>query len=146
MDNVFDGADLTVEGQVFPNSNNGFVNTTPLPGPGPNVVLNRFSYAPGPLGNYYQASPYFVDQGSRTADVAGLAHYTASPELVAEGQRIFRFDRDLVLPGLFESRQVPGKFQEWLGSVLGNHLSIYEQRGAFQFARVSVGEFNDDLD
>jgi hypothetical protein len=87
-DNVFDnvaldeGGDLT---SVIQNGNNGYVNTpSQLAGGVSNVVLTSFSYVPGPLGNYYQQSTNFINQGSRTANVAGLYHYTTQTNQVKE--------------------------------------------------------------
>jgi hypothetical protein len=37
------------------------------------VILTDFTYATGPLGDYYQGSPDLIDAGSRSAVAAGLA-------------------------------------------------------------------------
>ena len=75
-DNVFDNAQqyMRNSGVVF--GNNGYINSTPMGGGSGDVVLTNFTYATGPLGDYYQASTNFVDAGSRTASQVGLYHYT----------------------------------------------------------------------
>ncbi len=47
------------------------------------VVLTNFVYATGPLGDRYQVSTNLINAGSRTADLAGLYHYTTGTNLVS---------------------------------------------------------------
>ncbi len=85
-DNLFDGVALTVSSSstnIAPlNSNNGYHNITNLPAStGADVTLAAVDYQTGPLGNYYYPTNgtnllSLVNAGSRTADLAGLYHYT----------------------------------------------------------------------
>jgi hypothetical protein len=80
-DNVFDYVQVTQNGNPIANSCNGYsTNVTQLtPAGSGNVVVNNFSYQTGTLGRYYQplSSP-LINAGSRTADQAGLYHYTVT--------------------------------------------------------------------
>jgi hypothetical protein len=49
-------------------------------------VLTNFLYATGPLGDYYQVSTNLLNAGSRTADLAGLYHFTTITNLVNGAQ------------------------------------------------------------
>jgi hypothetical protein len=78
-DNAFDNITLTGGTKTFANSNNGYINTTPqLGGGSANVTLSSFTYANGPLGNYYQYTTNFYNAGSRSAAAASLYHYTVT--------------------------------------------------------------------
>ena len=87
-DNVFEETVLSDWGDDWPvieHSHNAYIR---LPDPTyrlnpPNstdVVLANFTYASGPLGDYYQVSEGFRDAGSRTAAEAGLYHYTTQAD------------------------------------------------------------------
>jgi len=85
-DNLFDAVALSVtssNSNISPlNSNNGYHSTTNLAASsGSDVTVTNVDYQPGPLGNYYYPANgtnlfSLVDAGSRTADQAGLYHYT----------------------------------------------------------------------
>ena len=78
-DNVFLQTTIEEDGSATP-SHNAYVGTTSrlTPTNGSEVVLSDFTFAAGPLGNYYQISTNFLDRGSRNATNAGLYHFTAS--------------------------------------------------------------------
>ena len=86
-DNVFDG--LSSVGLDGTNGWNAFIaiNTnyvSPLPMTN-DVVLSSFTWQTGPLGNFYQpTNSLLIDKGSRTADLAGLYHYTTQTNEVIE--------------------------------------------------------------
>src|SRR5438445_4420597 len=88
-DNSFDGVSLSqndASGYIL-KSHNGYINTTSLGG-NSNVVLSSFNYATGALGAWYQSSTNMIDAGSRTADQAGLYHYTTQTSQVKETNSI----------------------------------------------------------
>jgi hypothetical protein len=69
---------------------NGYINTSQLAGSSvSNIVLSAFSHQAGPSGLYYQGQSDFMDRGSRTADQAGLYHYTTTANQAKEaGSRV----------------------------------------------------------
>jgi hypothetical protein len=52
------------------------------------VVLGAYTWARGPLGDYYQPTTEFLNLGSRTNNAAGLAHYTVSTNQVKDTGRV----------------------------------------------------------
>ena len=85
-DNAFDNETLSYTdafGYVL-RSNNGFINTSNPMGGSSNVVVSGFTYATGSLGPWYQSSTNLIDKGSRTADQAGLYHYTTQTSQAKE--------------------------------------------------------------
>jgi len=93
-DNLFDSVAMSVANSnpaISPlNSNNGYHNTTNLPASSRgDVTVTNTDYQAGPLGNfYYPASGTnlfsLVNAGSRTADQAGLYHYTTQTSQAKE--------------------------------------------------------------
>jgi len=84
-DNVFDTIIQPVPFSGVVNGHNGYINSPQMPGGSGDVVLTNFTYATGPLGNYYHYYYNdFVDAGSRTADQAGLYHHTTRTTQVPE--------------------------------------------------------------
>ena len=88
-DNLFDTATLTLSGDgnytsYISATNNAFYQTVNIFWGTNNLILTNLSYATGPFGPWYIAasSTSLVDMGSRTADVAGLYHYTMFTNLV----------------------------------------------------------------
>ena len=85
-ENLFDSVALSVSSSgtnISPrSSNNGYCNTALLPASsGSDVTLASADYQTGPLGGYYYPNSgtnlfSLVNAGSRTADQAGLYHYT----------------------------------------------------------------------
>jgi hypothetical protein len=67
----------------MPTSNSRFYPTNAN-----DIILTSFTFTNGPLGQYYQLSTNLVDKGSRTADLAGLYHYTARQSQVKETNSI----------------------------------------------------------
>ncbi len=67
-------------------SHNGYFNTTgTLNAPFSGDVTNAtFTYAGGPLGDFYHASTNLLNRGSQSAANAGLYHYTTSTNQVKE--------------------------------------------------------------
>ena len=91
-DNAFDG--LSSVGLDGTNGWNAFIaintnNVSPLPMTNDVVVSTNLAWQIGPLGNFYQPtnSP-LIDKGSRTADLAGLYHYTTQTSEVIESNSV----------------------------------------------------------
>lgn len=91
-DNALDGVNLSESGNIqtnILNGNNGYVNTSPqLTNGTSNVILSAFAYTNSWLGSYYQQSAGLINQGSRTADLASLYHYTTVASQVKETNSI----------------------------------------------------------
>jgi len=85
-DNVFDSYSVTDESFTQHTADhNAYTSVGRLLGDGTNdVSLTNFTYVAGPLGNYYQLSTNLINAGSRTADLAGLYHYTTQTNEVKE--------------------------------------------------------------
>jgi hypothetical protein len=66
------------------NGYNAFITSNTFQGIS-NVCITNFTFAAGPLGNYYQASQSLVDKGNTTADQVGLYHYTTQTNQMIEG-------------------------------------------------------------
>jgi len=93
QDNLFDNCSISEGGTNYQsyigNSYNGYVATTPLVNSGGNdKSVTTFSYATGTLGPWYQSSTNMIDAGSRTADLAGVYHYTTQTSQVKEANTI----------------------------------------------------------
>jgi hypothetical protein len=89
MDNVFDNCSIFESGTTYwayiTSSYNGYVATSLLSySGGHDVSVSTFNYATGALGPWYQSSTNMIDAGSRTADLAGLYHYTTTTNQVPE--------------------------------------------------------------
>src|SRR5204863_3333482 len=81
-DNLFDGVTLSEGTLTITNSNNAYQGTTQLAGGTNNKTLTTTDYRNGPLGSFYYPTSgpnlfTLIDAGSRSADQAGLYHYTA---------------------------------------------------------------------
>ncbi len=81
-DNLFDGVTLSEGTVTITNSNNAYQGTTQLAGGTNNKTLGTTDYRNGPLGSFYYPTSgtnlfTLIDAGSRSADQAGLYHYTA---------------------------------------------------------------------
>jgi len=89
-DNAFDGCQLYLEGTIAEN-NNAYLNGAMLwsGDPQSSDIITNLTWVSGPLGNYYQPtnSP-LIDKGSRTADLAGLYHYTTQVNQLQETNSI----------------------------------------------------------
>jgi hypothetical protein len=85
-DNVFAGASVTLNGTT---GYNGYVNNAiACNGVLSSDIVTNVIWSPGPLGNYYNNPGPFVDKGSRTADLAGLYHYTTQLSEVIESNSV----------------------------------------------------------
>jgi hypothetical protein len=84
-DNAFDVCTISTS-SLLTNSHNAYINcTAQFSGSlGGDVVLTNFTYATGPLGDYYQVSTNLVDAGSQTAPSSGLFHYTTATDQTKE--------------------------------------------------------------
>src|SRR5262249_40272752 len=92
-DNLFDGVSLSEGTATIANSNNAYRGTTQLAGGSNNKTLSATDYKTGPLGRFYYPSSgtnlfNLIDAGSRTADLAGLYHYTTQTNQVKETNSI----------------------------------------------------------
>ena len=86
-DNFFYKSDAVVQpGINIRATNNAYItNYSTLTSPGgTDLVLTNFTFTNGPLGSYYQLSTDLINAGSRTADLAGLYHFTTQTNLVKE--------------------------------------------------------------
>ncbi len=89
-DNFFETSSMSysaVYPATFPSSNNGFYQSTALPGSG-NKTVTALDWVPGPLGSYYYPSAgtsgsltNLLNFGSRTAASAGLAQFTCITDI-----------------------------------------------------------------
>ena len=79
-DNAFDGCQATLEGSC---SNNAYLNGATNSVLSSGDIYTNLAWVTGPLGAFYQPtnSP-LINAGSRTADLAGLFHYTVVTNLV----------------------------------------------------------------
>src|SRR5439155_8486443 len=88
-DNLFDSVTLSEGTATITNSNNAYKGTTQLAGGANNITLTTTDYKTGPLGTFYYPTSgtnlfSLTDAGSRTADQAGLYHYTSIISQVRE--------------------------------------------------------------
>jgi hypothetical protein len=88
-DNLFDTSTNSLASNVVLTNyvslwNNAFFGIANSLGGTTNLVVTNLSYVIGPLGSWYigSSSPTVIDTGSRTADLAGLYHYTIQTNLV----------------------------------------------------------------
>jgi hypothetical protein len=80
MEDMFGNIGVAHDHNAFINEAVALMATDPT-----DMILTSFAYVPGPLGNYYQpATSPLIDQGSRTADLASLYHYTTQTNQVKE--------------------------------------------------------------
>jgi hypothetical protein len=85
-DNVFDRTTVTrgISGKYFTHDYNGYITgqsrLTPSPAPNDVPPLANMVYAPGPMGLWYHGDTALTDQGSRSAEAAGLAVHTTRPD------------------------------------------------------------------
>jgi len=84
-DNAFIGVGLIGAGDTI-SSNNAYLNCTNrlTPNASSDVILTNFTFVSGPLGSFYQYSTDLLGEGSRTADLAGLYHYTTTTNQLKE--------------------------------------------------------------
>jgi hypothetical protein len=84
FNNSFDTCTFSTAQGPSVNDYNAYINCNKqlTPTNAHNVVLTNFTYAVGPLGNFYQYSTNLIDRGSMTADLTGLYHYTVLTNLV----------------------------------------------------------------
>ncbi len=88
-DNLFDSVTLSEGTATITNSNNAYKGTTQLAGGTTNKTLTTTDYKTGPLGRFYYPTSgtnlfSLIDAGSRSADQAGLYHYTSTISQVRE--------------------------------------------------------------
>jgi len=88
-DNLFDNVTLSEGTFTIANSNNAYKGTNQLAGGTNNKTLTTTDYKAGPLGNFYYPTSgtnlfTLIDVGSRSADQAGLYHYTTQTNQVKE--------------------------------------------------------------
>jgi hypothetical protein len=85
FNNSFDTCTFSTAQGASVNDYNAYLNCNKqlTPTNAHNVVLTNFSYAVGPLGNFYQYSTNLIDRGSTTANLTGLYHYTVLTNLVS---------------------------------------------------------------
>ena len=86
FNNAFDASTPWTGRSKLTNGYNAYINCTALlsNSVGGDIVLTNFSYASGPLGNYYQASTNLFNASNQPADLAGLYHYTTQTNQVKE--------------------------------------------------------------
>ncbi len=85
QDNLFYGTHLPSEGPSGTIDHNGYLTGADrLPAGTGDVVLTSFSFQTGSLGKYYVPTNTLFNAGSRTADLAGLYHYTLSTNYLKE--------------------------------------------------------------
>jgi hypothetical protein len=90
-DNVFDSTTVADLDENVTHSHNAYISTNVAvtgrlqPPHSNDVVLTNFTYAKGPLGDYYQVSTNLIDAGSRYATNAGLYQFTTGTNEVLEG-------------------------------------------------------------
>ncbi len=90
QDNAFDNCVVYEYGDGYQTyiqcSTNGWVGTGVqlYSTGGADVTPTTFNYATNTLGRWYQSSTNFINKGSRTADLAGLYHYTTQTNQVKE--------------------------------------------------------------
>ena len=89
FDNVYDGCGVFIGGS---GGHNGYLNldtNNVLSTIYASDIVTNLTWVAGPLGNYYQPtnSP-LINKGSRTADLAGLYHYTTQVSQVKETNSI----------------------------------------------------------
>jgi alpha-tubulin suppressor-like RCC1 family protein len=79
-DNSFDSCTVGDDEDCFNHTadHNAYINTsgTLINTNSTDVFLTNFTYATGPLGDYYQVSTSLIDRGSANAAAVGLYHYT----------------------------------------------------------------------
>jgi hypothetical protein len=86
-DNAFDTCSFFLSGYSVTNGYNGYINCESRLNPTNafDMVLTNFTYATGPLGDYYQVATNLINAGSLTnAGLAGLYHYTTTTNQVKE--------------------------------------------------------------
>ena len=92
-DNFFESSSVSCTTNVspFPSSNNGFYQSTALPGSG-NRAVTTLNWASGPLGSFYYPTGAgsgtlsdLINAGSRSAGAAGLYHYTTRSAQTKDG-------------------------------------------------------------
>ncbi len=87
LDNAFDNVAVTLTGVC---SNSAYLNTTTVTSAKqPTDITTNIAWVSGPFGSYYQAtnSP-LINRGSRTANLAGLYHYTAEINQIPDGTNV----------------------------------------------------------
>ncbi|MBI5386478.1 MAG: hypothetical protein HZA90_17540 [Verrucomicrobia bacterium] len=87
-DNVFDETEIL--GDTVDQSHTAYISSSgsfyPLtPTNGTEILLTSFTYAAGPLGDFYQVTTNLLNAGSRNATNAGLYHFTTTTNQVKEG-------------------------------------------------------------
>jgi hypothetical protein len=77
-DNSFDSCTISAYDPGDTSDHNAYINATNTLSNtnAADVFLTNFTYAAGPLGDYYHASTDLLDAGSTNADALGLYHYT----------------------------------------------------------------------
>lgn len=85
-DNAFDGATVSDSLSGLTHSHNAYINASGrlIPTNANDIVLTNFTYDVGPLGRFYHWSSSPLTNGSRTADLAGLWHFTTRTNQIAE--------------------------------------------------------------
>jgi hypothetical protein len=85
-DSSFDNVTTAVNSTSLVNNYNAYINTANRLSPnGANdKILGSFTYAGGPLGDYYQSSTDLLNAGSVNADARGLYHHTVLTSLAKE--------------------------------------------------------------
>jgi hypothetical protein len=155
-DNLFDSVSLSVSSSstnIAPlNGNNGYYSTPILPASsGSNVTLASVDYQTGPLGKYYYPGSgtnlySLVNAGSRTADQAGLYHYTTQTNQTKETNSVVDIGFHYVavtnnvpidtdgdgLPDYLEDRNGNGSYESGSGEIDWQTSSAVSGAGGLQ--------------
>jgi hypothetical protein len=140
-DNLFDT--VTIQGGVVStNSYNGYYNTTALSG-GYNQTLTTADYQTGPLGAFYYPTngasgglTNLINAGSRTADLAGLYHFTTSIGLAKETNSIVDIGYHYV------ATDANGNPLDFDGDGIPDYLEDYNGNGAFDSGETDWKTYN----
>jgi hypothetical protein len=92
-DSAYDGTTISLSGTTNASdyTYNAFLTGANrlIPTNANDVVVTSFNWQIGPLGNYYQSTNTLLkDKGSRTADLAGLYHFTTQTNQIRETNSI----------------------------------------------------------
>jgi hypothetical protein len=148
-DNLFDTVSLSGgsfgQGQTnqVVNSNNGYFNTSQFQGAGYNQTLTTADYQTGPLGAFYYPTngasgglTNLINAGSRTADLAGLYHYTTSIGLTKETNSIVDIGYHYV------ATDANGNPLDFDGDGIPDYLEDYNGNGVFDSGETDWKTYN----
>jgi len=141
-DNLFDTVTIS-GGNTSTNSYNGYYNTTALSGGGFNKTLTTVDYGIGPWGGYYYPTngasgglTNLINAGSRTADLAGLYHFTTSIGLAKETNSIVDISYHYV------ATDANGNPLDFDGDGIPDYLEDYNGNGVFDSGETDWKTYN----